>query len=118
MRAELKEIIPNDYPDWETFASSERPEPWDDFGWFTLDIGDEDSRDDGTETFQVLVATATALPRVKGDRGGFRGVIVEVFEPEVVRRTLCEHVSSFTGHTWDEIRNGLRRTMIWDREGM
>ncbi len=30
MRAELRDISPNDFSDWQGFASAEHPEPWDD----------------------------------------------------------------------------------------
>jgi hypothetical protein len=118
MRAQIKYISPNDYPDWEAFASSERPEPWDDYGWFSLDIGDDESSGGGTETFQVLVATPAAVRRAKANRGGFRGIIVDVFEPEAVEKALREHVSAITGRSWEEICDKLRRIMLWECEGM
>src|SRR5260370_1418527 len=94
MHAELKHISPNDFLDWEAFAAAERPEPWDDFGWFTLSIGHEGG--EGADLFQVLVYTPATVSRAKGEVG-FRGVVVEMFEPEVIARTLREHVSAVAG---------------------
>ena len=115
MRGELRDISPNDFPDWQCFASVERPEPWDDFGWFSLNIGPEG--DPGTEIFQVLVATPAAVSRAKGNRGRFQGIIVESFEPEIIVNTLHEFVSSVTGNNWSEIVDQFRRAMFWENEG-
>jgi len=52
MGAELREISPNNYLVWDDFVAAERPEPWDDYGHFTLKIGPEG--DKGSEYFQVL----------------------------------------------------------------
>jgi hypothetical protein len=116
MRAELRHISPNDFPDWECFKSAKRSEPWDDFGWFSLNIGPEG--DPGTEIFQVLVATPAAVSRAKVDRGEFRGIIVESFEAEIIANALREHVSAVTGGDWHAIVEKLRQCMLWEYEGM
>jgi hypothetical protein len=114
MRAELKGIDPNDYKDWEDFVSSERPEPWDDSGWFSLDIGPEGEA--GAEIFQVLVATPAAVSRAKGDRKGFRGIIVGEFNPEIIEKALRDYVSNTTGSSWPEIVEQLRHSLVWEYE--
>jgi hypothetical protein len=116
MRAELRGIDPNDFFDWGAFVAAERPEPWDDFGWFTLSIGPEG--DPGTELFQVLVATPAAVSRARGKSGRFRGIVVDSFEPEAVAAALHEHVSSVEGHSWRQMVEQLRRCMLWEYEGM
>ena|SRR6267378_3145967 len=115
MRGELRDISPNDFLDWQCFAAAERPEPWDDFGWFSLAIGPEG--DPGSEIFQVLVATPAAVSRAKGNRGRFQGIIVESFEPEIIVRILHEYVSSVTGNNWSELVSQFRRSMFWEYEG-
>jgi hypothetical protein len=115
MRAELRHISPNDFPHWECFLSADRAEPWDDFGWFSLNIGPEG--DPGTEIFQVLVATPAAVSRATGNRDRLQGIIVESFEPEIIVRALHEYVSSVTGNNWSEIVSQFRRSMFWEYEG-
>jgi hypothetical protein len=117
MRAELRDIDPNDYAGWEAFAAADRPEePWDAFGWFTLSLAPEGDR--GTNYFQVLVTTPAAVSRAAGPGGRFRGIIVETFEPEVIAQTLRDHVASVQGLTWQELIDQLRQTMHWEYEGM
>jgi len=116
MRAELKHIDPNDYPGWDAFASSERPEPWDDFGWFTLYIGRDGGV--GADMFQVLLSTPAAVSRAKSGRADFRVLIVDLFEPDVIATKLREYVSSFTANSWHNIVKQLRRSMYWEYEGM
>ena len=119
MRAELRDVSPNDYPGWEAFASSERPEPWDDFGWFELSIGPEG--DKGCDLFQVLVTTPAAVSRAKLDckrhHKEFRCLLVETFEPDVIAKALRDHVSGLTALTWDGLVKQLRRSMYWEYEG-
>jgi hypothetical protein len=114
LRAELRHIRPNDYVSWDAFAFSQRSEPWNDFGWFELDIGLEGHQ--GTTVFQVLVATPAAVSRAKGKAKHRRVLVVNTFEPEGVANALKQHVSSIAAHTWDEIVEELRRTMYWEYE--
>src|SRR2546421_396308 len=114
MRAELRGISPNDYANWEAFASAERPEPWDDFSWFVLDIAPEG--DKGSTSFQVLVTTPAAVSRATGDSKHRRFLVVDFFEPDAVAKALQEHISAITGNTWDEIIEKLRRSMYWEYE--
>src|SRR5262245_18708298 len=116
MRAELRAIEPNDYPGWDAFAVADRPTPWDDFSWFTLWIAPEG--DAGSDSFQVLIATPAAISRAKGNSGTFRGLIVESFEPSVIVQTLRDHIASVQARTWDDLVDQLRRTMLWEYEGM
>jgi Immunity protein 8 len=114
LRPELRWISPNDYRSWEEFASAEHPEPWDEFGWFVLDIGVEG--DVGTYSFQVLVATPAAVTRAKGGVAGRRFLVVDSFEPEALAAALRDYVSSQAAHTWDDIIAKLRRNMYWEYE--
>jgi hypothetical protein len=116
MRAELRDISPNDFPDWQCFAAAERPDRWDDFGWFTVAIGHE--KDVGSEFFQVLVATPAAVSRAKGNRGRFRGIIVESFEAEVIASALRVRISAVTGGAWPAIVEQLRQFMYWEYEDL
>jgi hypothetical protein len=116
MRAELRAIEPNDYPGWDAFVAANRPTPWDDFGWFTLSIAPEG--DAGADYFQVLIATPAAVSRAKGKSGAFRGLVVNTFEPAVVAQTLRDQISSLQALTWQDLVDQLRRTMLWEYEGM
>jgi len=113
-RAKLVSIRPCAYDRWETFASSVRLEPWDDFAYFDLDIGLEGH--EGTNSFSVLVATPAAVTRAKGDNKHYRILVVDWFEPEAIAAALNEHVSSIVAHTWDEILRQLQRTMYYEYE--
>jgi hypothetical protein len=112
MRAELRHISPNDYRNWEAFASAERPEPWDDFGWFVVEIAPEG--DKGSTAFQVLVTTPAAVTRAKGDSKHRRFLLVDSFEPDAVAKALREYVAGISAHTWDEIVEKLQRCMYWE----
>ena len=105
MGAELREISPDDYHGWEDFVATERPEPWDDFGHFTLSIGPVG--DGGSEYFGVLGATRAAVTRAMDKSNRFKGIIVESFEPEVIERTLREYIGSRPGLTWHDQREQL-----------
>jgi hypothetical protein len=114
VRPELHDISPNDYESWEAFAAVKRPEPWDDFGWFVLHVGLEGQ--EGSDLFQVLIATPAAISRAKGNDKHRRVLVVESFEPEALQTALKAHVSNLAGHTWDEIVEQLRRNMYWEYE--
>jgi Immunity protein 8 len=116
MRAELRAIDPNDYPGWDAFAAADRPTPWDDFGWFTVSIAPEG--DPGADNFQVLISTPAAISRAKADSGRFRGLVVDSFGPQVIARTLRDHIASLQALTWEDLVDQLRRTMHWEYEGM
>jgi hypothetical protein len=114
LRATLLQISPNDYQSWEAFAAAEHPEPWDEFGWFVLDIGVDGQ--EGTTLFQVLVATPAAVSRAKGNDKHRRILVVDSFEPEALAAALKDHVSSLRADTWDEVVEQLRRNMYWEYE--
>jgi hypothetical protein len=114
LRPELRYISPNDYHNWEAFCTAEHAEPWDEFAWFHLDIGLEG--EEGTTSFQVLVATPAAVSRAKGNDKHRRLLVVESFEPRVLETALRTHVSSLTAHTWDEIVKRLQCNMYWEYE--
>jgi Immunity protein 8 len=114
MRAELRHISPNEFPDWQSFASAAHPEPWDEFGWFVLDIGVEGQ--EGTTLFEALVATPAAVPRAKSNDKQRRVLVVDSFEPEALAAALKGHVSAVNAHTWDDVVEQLRRNMYWEYE--
>ncbi|HKA08386.1 MAG TPA: Imm8 family immunity protein [Gemmataceae bacterium] len=116
MRAELPAIEPNDYLGWGAFVATDRPTPWDDFGWFTLSIAPVG--DPGSDYFQVLISTPAAVSRAKAGSRTFRGLVVASFEPAVIAQTLRDHIASLQAHTWQDLVDQLRRTMLWEYEGM
>lgn len=111
---ELCDISPNHFPSWEDFAAAEHPEPWDEFAWFELTIGVEGQVE--TTLFQALVATHTALSRVKEKYNNRRVLVVESFEPQILETELRKHVESCAAHTWDGIVERLRCEMYWEYE--
>ena len=114
IRAELRHISPNDYQNWEEFAAVEHPQPWDEFGWFILDIGAEGEA--GTTLFQALVTTPAAKGRAKENERDRRMLVVPSFEPEDLARELREYVGSVTGSSWSDVVEQLRCTMYWEYE--
>jgi hypothetical protein len=114
LSAELRHISPNDYDDWEAFAAAEHPEPWNEFGWFVLDIGLAGQA--GTTLFQVLAATPAAVSRAKGNDKQRRVLLVDSFEPDVLAAALKDYVSSIAAHTWNDIVEQLRRSMYCEYE--
>jgi hypothetical protein len=114
LHPELRHISPNDYDSWEAFAAVKRPEPWDEFGWFILDVGLEGEQ--GSTLFQVLLATPAAVSRAKGNDKHCRVLVVESFEPQALQTALRNHVANLSSHTWDEIVEQLRRNMYWEYE--
>jgi Immunity protein 8 len=96
LRPDLRQISPNDYDSWDAFAAAEHPEPWDEFAWFVLGIGLEGH--EGTTLFQVLITTPPAAGRAKGNDKDRRILIVDSFEPDLLRAALTEYVASFCPH--------------------
>lgn len=116
MRAVLKGISPNDFLSWEEFRRYSSPDPWDDFGWFTLDVGADD--EDGTNLFQVLVSTPAVVSRAIGDAGEFQGILVDRFDADEIQRVLRDRIASIRCHTWNDIVEELRTFSLWEYEGM
>jgi hypothetical protein len=114
LQAELRDISPNDFEGWEAFAQADHPEPWDEYGWFVLSIGL--SGQEGTDLFQVLVATPRAVTRARGDDKDRRLLVVESFEPANLARALTDYVASVKAVTWDGIVEQLRHEMYWEYE--
>jgi hypothetical protein len=110
----LNHISPNDYDNWDAFAAAPHAEPWDQFGWFVLDVGVEG--EEGTTLFQVLVATPAAVSRARGKDKDRRVLVVDSFEPVALAQGLKDYVASAGGHTWDEIVQRLRNCMYWEYE--
>lgn len=116
MHAELKHLDSNDYPRWEDFVAAPHPEPWNGSGWFTVEVGFEGET--GVELFQVFVVTHAAASRAKPNRGEFRHVSVESFEPEIIASTLRGHIASISGRSWEQIRQRLRDSMWSEYENI
>jgi hypothetical protein len=114
LRAEVKWIDPDNYAGWDGLVAAEIAEPWDHFEYFTVGIGTEGQ--DGADNFSVCIATHAAVGRTSA-RGGFRGLVVDYFEPEEIRRKLNEYVSSITAPTWQQIVDQLRQVMHWEYGG-
>jgi hypothetical protein len=114
LRAELRDIRPNDYEDWKAFAAAEHPEPWDEFAWFVLEIGAEGQ--EGSNLFQILVATHAAVPRAKGTDTHRRVLVVDSFEPKALETALRSYISLLAANNWDQIVERLRTNMYWEFE--
>lgn len=115
LRAEVKWIDPDNHTGWDGFVVAQIAEPWDHFEYFTVGIGI--AGQDGAENFDICIATHAAASRTSS-RGGFRGLLVDYFEPEEIRRKLNEFVSFITAPTWQQIVDQLRQVMHWEYEGM
>ena len=116
MRAHLRFIESNDTLDWQTFASQESPDPWDDFGWFTTGIGPEGA--EGTDLFQVVVTTPAAKHKTLDEDQTFRGIVVDAFEPKTIEEAIRRFVASVAGSDWPHCVRQLQTAMRWEYEGM
>jgi hypothetical protein len=117
MRAEIGDILPfNENMDWEEFASNPSSTPWDDQLTFDLTIGPVGTQ--VREIFAVTVATYIASCRLQGKGRPFKGIIVESFEPELIRKAIHDHVASLESNTWQGLVDQLRKTMEWEYDGM
>ncbi len=116
MKAQLRFIESNDTLDWQAFAARESPDPWDDWGWFTVGIGPDG--EEGTDLFQVVICTPTAKHKTLDGNDVFRGLIVDSFDPESIRNVIHEFVSSVTGANWLDCVRQLQMALRWEYEGM
>ena len=116
MRAQLRFIESNDTLDWDTFAERETPEPWNDWGWFTLGIGPKD--EEGTDLFQVVICTPAAKHKTIDGHEEFRGIVVDSFEPDTIKTELQEFVDSVSGLDWTDCVRQLQASLRWEYEGM
>ncbi|MEM1026640.1 MAG: Imm8 family immunity protein [Planctomycetota bacterium] len=116
MRAQLRFIQSNDTLDWDTFAERVSREPWNDWGWFTLGIGPEN--EEGTDLFHVAVCTGAAKHKTIDGHKEFRGIVVDSFEPDTIKRELHKFVDSITGLDWPHCVHQLQGSLHWEYEGM
>jgi hypothetical protein len=116
MEAQLRFIESNDTLDWETFAERESPDPWNDWGWFTVGVGPENEQ--GADLFQVVVCTAAAKHKTIDGNKAFRGIVVESFDPETIKIRLHEFVDSVSGLDWPDCVRQLQAALHWEYEGM
>jgi hypothetical protein len=113
MRADLRWIQSNDHSTWQEFAAAAHP-AFDCSGWFTCGIGPVGEK--GTDNFQVIIATPTAVPRVQQERRRMRLLVVDEFTPSVIERVVREHVTALAGSSWSEIVAQLQKCMYWEYE--
>lgn len=114
MRAELQWLETNDYRSWDDFAAAEYPDSFDCSGWFSCGVGAEGEA--GTENFQFVAATRCAISSVQQQRRGMRLLVVDEFTRESIERTVRQHLSAITGHSWSEISSQIRKTMYSEYE--
>ncbi len=115
MQAEIHHLESNDHVDWDDFVRYQSPDPYDDYGWFSVTIGA--GGETGGNDFQVCVATPRAIGRIK--RTGFiPGILVDQFDSETVEKAIRDRVAAVHGHSWDQIVDQLREFMRWEYEGM
>jgi len=114
MRAELRWLETNDFRTWDEFAAADRSDPFDCTGWFSCGIGPDGEA--GTENFQFVAATPSAISRAQQERQHLRLLVVDEFTREAIERMVREHISKITGHSWSEISSQLRKTMYSEYE--
>src|SRR5262249_45653058 len=88
MRAEVRQISRNDNPTWQDWTPADAD---DEFQWFSVAIGPADST--GADLFQVVVATPGGL-KARRHKSKFVGLVVGVFEPQIVEQTIQDFVAS------------------------
>jgi hypothetical protein len=125
LQAEVHGIEPNDFPSWDEFVRHESSDPFDDDGWFTVHIGCRGGQ--GTDLWQVRVATRAAVGRIKAQSHGmtkdkrrqakFKGLIVENFNGKSVETAIHDYVTGIKATTWEPILDHLRKAMDWEYEG-
>ena len=115
LQPKIEDLCPNDFPEWEAFESHEPADPSDDYGWFHVRIGANDSA--ATNDFQVCVATPRACGRAKA-AGSRPGIIVDRFDATSVRDAVFQRVESIEARDWEALVEELRAFMLWEYEGM
>lgn len=48
----------------------------------------------------------------------FQGILVDSFEPDIIKNTLTHFVENIKGGSWSAIVDQLRPHMLWEYEGM
>ena len=113
--AVILSLEPNDHDGWSGFASRESADPFDDFGWFHVTVGANDS--EGGNDFQLCVSTRRAVNRAK--LGGVTpGIVVERFDAQSIQNAVHQRIHSIAAHSWPQIIDECRTFMQWEYEGM
>ena len=112
---EVQPISPNDHLEWDDFLRYQSPDPFDDYGWFHVTIGEVGDR--AGSDFQVCVATPQAIGRLK-QQGDRPGILVDHYNAETVRQAIIDKVESLKGNHYQELIDQLRTFMHWEYEGM
>lgn len=112
---DVRYIESTQYIDWEEFVRYQSPDPWDDYGGFTVTVGEVG--DEAGSNFQVCVATPRAVGRMKrlDERPG---ILVDHYDPETVERAIIEKVTALKGNDYQDVIDQLRKFMHWEYEGM
>ena len=100
----------------ESFASFVPEDEWDEFGWFSLDIGT--SHQPGQDFFQCLVTTTRARHRALAGRKDSRCHVVDPYRPDEIIQSLTSRIESIEGVDWCSIVDQLSQFMIWEYEEM
>lgn len=115
MQAKILYLESNSYSSWEEFANSASDDPFDDFGWFHVTVGTEET--DGGNDFQLCIATPKAVGRAKHN-SSVPGLIVDRFNANTIKLALTHKISSIQANSWEEIVDQLRAFMHWEYEGI
>ncbi len=114
VQLEVKVIDYEDFGPGE-FERYQSPDPFNDYGWFTITVGEVG--DPAGSNFQVCVATPRAVGRLKL-AGYHPGILVDHYDPETVRQAIVDRVASLKGDHYQELIDQLRTFMHWEYEGM
>ena len=115
LNAQLYYIAPNDRS-MDDFMCYEPVDPWDDFEWFSIDVGTPGMG--GQDCFQCLVTTTRARHRAIAGSKDSRCVVIDPYEPQTIIDTLTNKINSVEGLEWCNIVDELRKFMRWEYEGM
>jgi Immunity protein 8 len=103
MRAEVRGIEANEWPDWPARPSGALGE---EFAWFTVSVGAVGSP--GADLFRVAVATPAGVSRRRNKRP-FVGLVVQRLDPAAIDRLIRDFVAYAEGPTWEIIAEQLGR---------
>lgn len=78
LKAQAYSIRSNDHT--LDFMGYESLDPWDDFGWFSVDVGA--SEVDGQDCFQCLVTTTRTRHRAVAGSQDSRCLVVDLLDPK------------------------------------
>ena len=108
MQAEVKTISANDIPEWPNWRPSDSS---DEFQWLSVTIGPVGTVE--ADLFQVAVASYRGL-KARWHKTKFVGLMVDVFDPQDIEKTIEEFVTSIEAPTWEAVAEQLQPTMRWE----